>query len=39
MWTCKQLDIESLGSWPTMPKNSSGIALLVYEEFVTQKNY
>ena len=24
MSTCNQLDLESLGSWPTMPKNFSG---------------
>ena len=25
MSTCNQLDLESLGSWPTMPKNFLGI--------------
>ena len=27
MSTCHRLDLESLGSWPTMPKNFPGIAL------------
>ena len=31
MSTCNQLDLESLGSWPTMPKNFTGIALVSQE--------